>query len=135
MQTAILTTTTSKPKTWTRYIISGLVVLFLLFDAFGKFIKPEPVIKGTMMFGYPENLITPIGAILLICTILYSIPRTSLLGAVLLTAYLGGAVASNLRIEAPLFSNTLFPVYFAILVWAGLYFRSDRLRKFIANKY
>lgn len=96
--------------------------------------KPEPVIKGTMELGYPGSMITPIGIILLICTILYTIPRTSLLGAILLTGYLGGAVASNFRIESPLFTHTLFPVYFAILLWAGLYFRNASLQRLIKHK-
>ena len=116
------------------WIISILVILFMLFDVFGKLTKPEAVVKGTMQLGYPESLITPIGIILLMCTILYSIPRTSLLGAVLLTGYFGGAVASNLRVENPLFSNTLFPVYFAILAWTGVYLRNASLRKLITHK-
>jgi hypothetical protein len=132
MQIAI-TAPTSKTKLWTGRAISIIAILFMLFDIFGKFTKPEAVLQGTMALGYPESLITPIGIILLICTVLYIIPRTSILGAVLLTGYLGGALASNFRIEAPVFSNTLFPVYFAILIWAGLYFRSERLRKFITG--
>jgi ABC-type transport system involved in cytochrome c biogenesis permease component len=116
------------------WIISILVILFMLFDVFGKLTKPEAVVKGTMQLGYPESLITPIGIILLMCTILYSIPRTSLLGAMLLTGYFGGAVASNLRVENPLFSNTLFPVYFAILAWTGVYLRNASLRKLITHK-
>ena len=116
------------------WIISILAILFMLFDVFGKLTKPEAVVKGTMQLGYPESLITPIGIILLICTILYAIPRTSLLGAVLLTGYFGGAVASNFRVENPLFSNTLFPIYFAILVWAGVYLRNPSLRKIITHK-
>lgn len=127
MQTATLTTGTSKSKKWTRYIISIVAVLFLLFDVFGKLTKPEPVIEATTALGYPETLITPIGIILLICTVLYMIPRTSILGAFLLTGYLGGAVASNLRVGRPLFSDTLFPVYFAILIWIGLSLRNDRV--------
>lgn len=135
METAVLTATTaSKTKLWTGRILTIIALLFLLFDIFGKFTRPEPVIKGTMALGYPESMITPIGVMLLICTVLYIIPRTAILGAVLLTGYLGGAVASNLRIEAPLFSNTLFPVYFAIIAWAGLYLRSERLQKFVSNK-
>lgn len=116
------------------WILSILAILFCLFDIFGKFTKPEAVIKGTMQMGYPESLITPIGIILLICTILYAIPQTALLGAVLLTGYLGGAVASGLRIEAPLFSNILFPVYFAVVVWVGIYLRSEKLRKLVKGE-
>ena len=110
-------------------ILSVLVILFLLFDSFGKFAKPRQVVEGTLRLGYPESLITVIGSILLVCTILYAIPRTAVLGAVLLTGYLGGAVASSLRIGAPLFSTTLFPIYFAALMWAGIYLREDRLRE------
>lgn len=132
--TALKSASPSKAKLWTGRILTGIVLLFLVFDIVGKFVKPEAVIKGTMAFGYPESMITPIGVLLLICTVLYFIPRTAVLGAVFLTGYLGGAVASNLRIDAPLFSNTLFPVYFSILAWAGLYFRSERLQKFISNK-
>ena len=113
------------------WMLCILVILFCLFDVFGKFTKPEMVVKGTMQFGYAESMIMPIGIILLICTILYAIPQPSLLGAVLLTGYLGSAVASNMRIEAPLFSNTLFPIYFAILAWVGLYLRSEKLRYLI----
>jgi len=125
---------TTKNTARAGWIISIVTILFLLFDIFGKFMKPEPVLKGTMQLGYPESMITPIGIILLICTILYIIPRTSLLGVVLLTGYLGGAVASNMRVDSPLFSNTLFPVYFAILAWAGIYFRSASLRKLISHR-
>lgn len=126
--------TTTKKTARAGWIISIVAILFLLFDISGKFMKPEQVLKGTMQLGYSESMITPIGIILLICTILYAIPRTALLGAVLLTGYFGGAVASNIRVDSPLFTNTLFPVYFAILAWAGLYFRSASLRKLIAHK-
>ncbi len=127
-------TTITKGARTTGWVLSVLAILFMLFDVFGKLTKPEAVIKGTMQLGYPENLITPIGIILLVCTILYAIPRTAVLGAVLTTGYMGGALASGLRIEAPLFSNILFPVYFSILLWAGLYLRSERLRQFIYPK-
>jgi hypothetical protein len=111
-----------------------LAILFLLFDIFGKLTKPEAVIKGTIDLGYPESLITPIGVILLICTLLYVIPRTAILGAVLLTGYLGGAIASNMRIESPLFSHVLFPIYFAIFIWGGLYLRSASLMNLVTHK-
>jgi hypothetical protein len=81
--------------------------------------------------GYPESVIQGLGIVLLVCTILYAIPRTSILGAILLTGYLGGAVAANVRVGNPLFSHTLFPVYVALLVWAGLYLRDRRLRGLI----
>jgi len=134
MHSATLTATVPKTRVWTGRIISIIAVLFLLFDSITKLIKIDSVVKATAQLGYSENLIPVIGSILLICTILYIIPRTSILGAVLLTGYLGGAVASNLRIGNPLFSHTLFPVYFGILIWAGLFLRDNRLRDFISLK-
>jgi hypothetical protein len=89
------------------------------------------VVEATTMIGYPLDVIRPLGLICLVCTILYAIPRTSILGAILLTGYLGGAVASKLRIEDPLFSSVLFGVYFGILIWGGLYLRDERLRALI----
>lgn len=110
----------SKRRIWAGRIIAGLVTLFMLFDAAMKFVKPAPVIQAFARTGWPAELSVPLGAILLTCTILYVIPRTTVLGAVLLTSYLGGAVATNLRLENPLFSNTLFPVYFGILIWTSV---------------
>lgn len=115
------------------WILSILVMLFLLFDAFGKFTKPEAVIKGTTDLGYPVSSITLLGAILLICTILYAIPKTSLLGAVLLTGYMGGAIATQIRVENPLFTYILVPVYLSIILWLGLYLGSTKLRGLIKN--
>lgn len=84
-----------------------------------------------MRLGYPASTVVPIGILLLACVALYAVPRTSILGAVLLTGYLGGAVASNVRIANPLFGYTLFPVYVGVLLWLGLYLRNERLREFI----
>ncbi|HEY9127534.1 MAG TPA: DoxX family protein [Acidobacteriaceae bacterium] len=110
------------------WIISGLVIAFYLFDAAGKFFVPIQVKEGMERSGWPVDLAPILGAILLIATILYIIPRSSLLGAVLLTGYLGGAVATNLRLHNPLFLFTLFPVYFGILTWVGLWLREPRTR-------
>ena len=118
----------SKAQTWTGRVITGLLTAFLLFDVFGKFAKPVQVVEAFARTGWPVELSPTLGTILLICTVLYLIPRTSVLGAVLLTGYLGGAVATNLRLENPLFTNTLFPVYFGILAWLGLLMREPRLR-------
>ena len=112
-------------------ILSGIAILFLLFDSFGKLVKAPQVIEGTIKLGYPESSIVPIGIILLVCVILYAIPRTAVLGAILLTGYLGGAVATNLRIGAPLLLYILFPIYVAGFVWGGLYLREDRLRELL----
>jgi hypothetical protein len=118
-------------RPWAGYIISGLPALFLLVDAIGKFVKPAPVVDGTLALGYPENVILPLGIILLISTLLYLIPQTSVLGAILLTGYLGGAVATHVRIGNPLLTHTLFPVYLGVLIWLGLYLRDVRLRALV----
>jgi hypothetical protein len=109
------------------WIISGLVTAFMLFDAIGKFVKPAAVVEAFARTGWPIELAATVGTILLFCTVLYVIPQTSVLGAILLTGYLGGAVATNLRLENPLFSHTLFPVYFGVLVWIGLWLREPEL--------
>jgi len=113
---------------WTGRALSTLLVLFLLLDAVMKFLKPAPVLQACAQLGLPLNLVSTLGATLLVCTALYAIPGTSILGAILLTGYFGGAVLSNLRVGNPLFTNTLFPVYFGALVWFGLYLRDARLR-------
>jgi hypothetical protein len=123
----------SKKMLWTGHILTILVVLFLLFDCGIKILQVRAAMEGTMQLGYPASTVLPIGIILLICTILYIIPRTSLLGAVLLTGYLGGAVASNVRVSHPLLGYTLFPVYIGVLVWTGLILRDARLRAFLRN--
>ena len=109
------------------WIISGLMAAFMVFDAVGKFAKPAAVVQAFQRTGWPLETAVPIGTILLLCTVLYLIPRTAVLGAVLMTGYLGGAVATNLRLENPLFTNTLFPVYFGVLIWLGLALREPKL--------
>src|ERR1700730_10394016 len=118
---------------WTGRILSGLVVLFLLVDAGFKLIKPlpAPAVKAFGQLGYPVGLATGIGIVLLGCIALYLIPRTSVLGAILLTGYLGGAVASHVRVGDPWLSHALFPVYVGLLVWGALYLRDQRLRALI----
>jgi hypothetical protein len=106
-------------------------VLFLLFDAIIKLIKIRPVVEGFARLGYPEGVAVPIGALLLVCVIIYVIPRTSVLGAILLTGYLGGAVATHVRVGDPLFSHVLFPTYVGLLIWGGLYLREERLRALV----
>jgi hypothetical protein len=120
----------SKSQIWTGRIMSGFVILFMLFDAVIKFIKPPQVIETTVNeLGYSEHHIMLHGFSALIPTILYAMPRTSILGAVLLTAHLGGAIASHVRVDNPLFSHTLFPVYTAILMWGGVWLRDERLQE------
>jgi len=123
---------TGRGAVWAGRIISAFAVLFMLFDSLTKITANPYVIKASASLGYPVSAIPVIGVILLACLVVYVIPRTSILGAILLTGYLGGAVASNLRIGTPLFSNILFPVYFGILVWAGLYLRSRRVREMLS---
>ena len=115
-------------RLWAGRIMSALAVLFLTFDVVIHIMKPAPVIKGFTDLGWSPSLAIPLGIIELVCLVLYLIPRTSVLGAILLTGYLGGAVATNLRVGAPLFSNTLFPIYVAVFLWGGLYLRDNALR-------
>jgi len=121
----------SKGRLWAGRIMSALPVLFLLMDGVMKLMKPEFVVKATIQLGYPESVIFGLGIVVLVCVILYVIPRTAVLGAILLTGYLGGAVATHVRVGDSLFSHALFPVYFAILLWGGLYLRDERLRALI----
>ena len=116
---------------WAGRITSALVILFLLFDAILKLMKLAPAMEATARLGYPASVVFPLGIVLLACTVLYAIPRTSLLGAILVTAYLGGAVATNVRVSNPLFGYILAPVYVAVLLWGGLYLRDERLRALI----
>jgi len=113
---------------WAGRILSGLVVLFLIPDGIIKFIRPAPVLQAFEHLGWSVSLANTLGILLLTCTALYVFPRTSILGAILLTGYLGGAVATHLRAGDPLFSHVLFPTYLGTLLWLGLYLRDDRLR-------
>jgi hypothetical protein len=124
----------SKKRLWTGRILSGFAALFLLLDSVGKFVKPAPVIEGTVKLGYSESVILPLGIVLLVCTVLYLIPRTSVLGAILLTGYLGGAVATHVRVGDPLFSHVLFPVYFGVMLWGGVFLRDERLRALLLSR-
>lgn len=121
----------SGKRLWTGRILSGLVVLFLLMDGVMKLFKPAPVVTASAELGWPDQIIIATGILLLICTILYAVPRTAILGAILLTGYLGGAVAIQWRIGHPLFAETLFPVYMGIVLWAGLYLRDEQLCEMI----
>ena len=111
------------------YVLTALVALFLGFDTIIKVLALAlaPAVQGTTQLGYPAQSVLWLGIIELGCVVLYLAPRTSVLGALLLTGYLGGAVASQLRVGAPLLSHTLFPIYVAALLWGGLYLRETRL--------
>ena len=110
------------------WVGSALPVAFLLFDGVTKITGLAPAVEGTVRLGYPEHLVVPIGAVLLVCALLYVLPRTAILGAVLLTGYLGGAAATQVRVESWWF---LFPVLLGVLLWAGLYLRDERLRALV----
>jgi hypothetical protein len=125
---AIVTSNLSAKRVWAARILIAVPALFLLVDGGMKLFKPRAVVEGTLKLGYPESCIFGIGVVLLACTILYLIPRTAVLGAVLLTGYLGGAVATQVRVSAIAF-NILFPVFLGCLLWAGLVARNTQLQR------
>lgn len=124
--------TTSSSKTiWIGRVLSALAILFLLFDCVIKLLQLPVAVEGTTQLGYPASVVLGIGVVELACLVLYVIPRTSVFGAILFTGYLGGAIATHVRIGSPLFTHVLFPIYVAVLIWGGLYAREDRLRALI----
>ena len=123
----------STPARWAGRILSSLVIVFLLFDGAIKLV-PWPIVTETMDrmgYGSSDALMRSLGAITIVCTVLYAIPPTSILGAILLTGYLGGAIASHVRIDSPLFTHTLFGVYLGLMLWGGLWLRDGNLRSLI----
>ena len=127
------TTPVSSGSLWTGRVLSGLIILFMIFDGVIK-LPPLDVVTQTMVpLGWPAdaNVARMLGVIDLISTALYALPRTSVLGAILLTGYLGGAIATNMRVGSPLFSHTLFGVYLGIILWGGLCLRDARVRALI----
>jgi hypothetical protein len=122
----------SKRERWAGRILSGLVVAFLVFDVTIKLFPNEMALKGTTELGYQPHHLPILGVIGLTCLVLYLIPRTAPLGAILWTGYLGGAIATHLRLDNPLFSHVLFPTYVAALIWGGLYLRDARVRALFA---
>ena len=133
MPTIAETAPVSKTARWTGRILSGLVIVFMLFDGAVKLV-PWPIVTETMEkigYGSSENLARTLGVITVACTVLYAIPPTSIVGAILLTGYLGGAMASHVRIGSPLFTHTLFGLYLGLMVWGGLWLRDRDLRALI----
>ncbi|ACG74455.1 conserved hypothetical protein [Anaeromyxobacter sp. K] len=118
---------TSRTAVWTGRVLSGLAIAFLAVDAMGKLMRAAPVLEGSQQLGFPLDTVVGIGTTLLACVALYAVPRTAALGAILLTGYLGGAVATQVRVGNPLFSHVLFPTYVAALIWGGLVLRDRRL--------
>ena len=123
----------SAAKNWlvAGYTLTALVALFLTFDTVMKVLRLSPAVQGTTALGYPADTVLWIGMIELVCLALYLVPRTAVLGAILLTGYLGGAIATHVRVGSPLLSHTLFPIYVAVLLWGGLYLREPRLRALV----
>lgn len=123
----------SRPARWVGRILSGLVIVFLMVDGAIKLV-PWPIVTETMDrmgYGSSDTLMRGLGAITIVCTVLYAIPPTSILGAILLTGYLGGAIASHVRIDSPLFTHTLFGLYLGLMLWVGLWLRDRNLRRLI----
>lgn len=113
------------------WIMTGIITLFLLVDGAIKLIPLDVVISTSVELGIPTSLARTLGILTLVCTILYAVPRTSVLGAILLTGYIGGAIYVHVRAGSPLFSHTLFGVYLSLLIWGGLWFRDPRVRALI----
>jgi len=133
METNTHTGSSSNAARWTGSVMSGLVILFLLFDAGIKLVPLEIVTQTSVQLGLPETVsfARTLGILTLIGVVLYMVPRTSVLGAILLTGYMGGAIATHLRTGNPLFSHVLFGFYLGVLIWGGLYLRDPRLRQLI----
>jgi hypothetical protein len=131
MHSATLAATLPRRTPRLGVIVSALPVLFLLFDTVIKLVMIQPVVDSFTQLGWPVHLAFGLGLLELVCLALYVTPRTSLLGAILLTGYLGGAIGTHARIESPLLTHTLFPVYVALLLWGGLFLRDARLRELI----
>lgn len=130
MQTSTLAVPTAKPALWAGRIITALALLFLIFDGAIKVLRLGPAVEATAQLGYPTSLVAVIGLVELACLAVYLLPRTSVLGAILLTGYLGGAIATQVRAGTPLFS-IVFPVIIGAMIWGGLFLREDRLRALI----
>lgn len=122
---------TSPRSLWAGRIISGVVAALLTADSLGKLLQARPVLEGTTQLGYPASAVFGLGVTLLSCVVLYVVPRTSILGVVLLTGYLGGAVATHVRVGNPLLTHVLFPTYVAALAWYGVMLRDARVRAFV----
>jgi len=125
----------STVQIWSGRILSGLAVLFLFVDAIGKLLRVGPVVEGTVKLGYQENVVFALGVLLLTGVVLYVMPWTSLLGAIYLTAFLGGAVATHVRVGSPLATHVLFGVYVAVFLWGGLALRTPRLMTLLTGAH
>jgi hypothetical protein len=131
MQSAVPSSSLSKKSLWAGRIITGLVAAFLVFDAVIHIMKPAPVVEAFAKLNFPIRFAVPLGIIELACILLYVIPRTSILGAIFLTGYLGGAIAIQLPTGNPFFGEVVFPAYIAVFLWGGIYLRDERLRTMV----
>ena len=134
IETSVNAPATSKARLWTARIMGGLVIAFMLMDSIFKFFPNEAIIAGTTELGYQPHHIPILGALGFISTLLFAFPRTQIIGAVLLTGYFGGAVATHVRLDNPLFSHILFTVYFGVLAWGSIWLRNERFRNLILNR-
>jgi hypothetical protein len=130
MRSDTQTHSSSRKTRWTGRILSSLAVLFLTWDSVIKLLTLAPVAEAFTRLGYPVSLAIGIGILELVCVAAYVTPRTSVLGAVLLTGFLGGAIATHVRVEDPLLTHTFFPIYVSLLLWGGLLLRDNQLRAF-----
>jgi hypothetical protein len=122
-----------RSQLWTARALSGMAVLFLAMDATMKLLQLPVAVDGTTQLGYPAAVIFPLGIVQLVCLVAYLVPRTAVLGAILWTGYLGGAIATHVRVGSPLLTHVLFPVYVAALLWGGLYLRDARVRALLSS--
>lgn len=127
-------TAPSKVKVWTGRVMAGIVILFMLMDSIFKFVTNDAVVEGTTSLGFQVHHLPIMGTLGLLSIILYIIPRTEFLGAILLTAYWGGAIATHVRLDNPLFTHILFPVYLGLLAWGALYLKSEKFRELISGR-
>jgi hypothetical protein len=119
--------TQSRKRIWAGRILTGIGIAFMTMDGMVKVLRLAPAVEGTAQLGYPDSAVVPIGILALIGVVLYAIPRTSVLGAIWLTGFLGGAIATHVRVESPTFTHTIFPIYVAAVLWGGLVLRKPRL--------
>lgn len=128
MVTTAKTTAGSKAVAWTGYVLSGLAIVFLLLDTVIKVVQAAPAVESTVQLGYPAEYVVLLGVAELVCLALYAFPRTAVLGAIMLTGWFGGAMATHVRAGSPAFS-VIFPILIGLMVWGGLYLRDARLRE------
>jgi hypothetical protein len=126
---------TRRAQLWAGRLLSGFACLFLAFDASMKVLQLAPAVEGTVQLGYPPSVILPLGILQALCLVAYLVPRTSVIGAILWTGYLGGAIATHVRVGSPLFTHVLFPIYVAALLWGGLYLRDRRVRALVSTRH